>query len=72
MEESLFIVTKCENKHKHIINLCETHEKAEYSDRFDAYYCPICKEWLEKKCGDDECIFCINRPNKCDDEIIII
>lgn len=37
------------------------------SEKYDAYYCPICNEWLESKCGDlagDPCIYCKDRPEK--------
>ena len=35
-----------------------------YSMDYDAYYCPKCNEWLEAKCGQKDCIYCINRPDK--------
>jgi predicted RNA-binding Zn-ribbon protein involved in translation (DUF1610 family) len=33
-----------------------------YAEKYDAYYCPTCNEWLEQKCSDPECTFCPNRP----------
>lgn len=33
-----------------------------YSEEFDAYFCPRCKEWAETKCSDPECEFCSKRP----------
>ena len=33
------------------------------SEKYDAYYCTKCG-WIESKCGDDECEFCKNRPDK--------
>lgn len=31
---------------------------------YDAYYCIDCVEWLEKKCIQESCQFCPNRPEK--------
>lgn len=33
-----------------------------YVEKFDAYGCELCNEWLEKKCTDDKCQFCASRP----------
>ena len=35
---------------------------AAYSERYDAFYCPHCDEWLEYTCGDEGCEFCHHRP----------
>jgi len=35
-----------------------------YSERYDAYYCSFCNEWLDPKCIDPECFFCPNRPDR--------
>jgi hypothetical protein len=35
-----------------------------YSEKYDAYFCPTCDEWLESKCSDPECIYCPQRPEK--------
>ena len=35
-----------------------------YSEKFDAYFCAVCDKWLEKKCNDQTCVFCSNRPEK--------
>ena len=51
-------------KHKKFINLCEEHEVSWYDDKHDAYYCPDCRKWLEKKCKDKECEYCVDRPKK--------
>lgn len=40
--------------------LCSTPR--EYSEKYDAYYCPSCLYWLEKICPDRDCTFCKNRP----------
>lgn len=31
---------------------------------YDAYFCPDCDTWAEKKCEDEFCPFCLGRPNK--------
>lgn len=54
----------CGKCHHHVINLCKVHEKAKYSEIYDAYYCPECKEWLEEVCSDGYCDFCKERPDK--------
>jgi len=43
--------------------LCNIHNRSEYSEDFDAYYCPECNKWLETKCGNANCEFCNNRPD---------
>lgn len=35
-----------------------------YNERYDAYYCKKCMEWLENACDDPKCEFCPNRPEK--------
>ncbi len=40
------------------------HTSAIYHETFDAYFCAYCNIWLEKKCGDSECDYCPNRPDK--------
>ena len=35
-----------------------------YDPVFDSYYFTETNEWAEPKCGDDECRFCANRPDK--------
>jgi len=35
---------------------------AEYSKKFDAYFCPQCNLWLEEKCVDPLCKLCKQRP----------
>jgi len=35
-----------------------------YHKEYDAWYCPLCQEWLEENCGDPECEFCKDRPKK--------
>lgn len=32
--------------------------------KHDAFFCPKCDEWLERKCSDENCEFCQNRPEK--------
>ncbi len=36
--------------------------KKKYSDKYDAYYCPKCLNWLERICPDRNCEFCKDRP----------
>jgi hypothetical protein len=33
-----------------------------YSEKYDAYYCGPCNEWLEDICTDRDCLYCNNRP----------
>lgn len=35
-----------------------------YSPKYDAYYCYKCDIWLENKCKEEDCEFCIKRPEK--------
>lgn len=35
-----------------------------YYEYFDAYFCPNCNSWTESKCGDTDCDYCPNRPEK--------
>jgi hypothetical protein len=35
-----------------------------YSERRDAYYCKECDAWFEGRCGDRDCEFCRDRPEK--------
>lgn len=32
------------------------------SERYDAYYCPDSRVWLERACSDTSCGFCADRP----------
>lgn len=34
-----------------------------YSKKYDAYFDRETGAWLEKKCGNQKCEFCANRPN---------
>ena len=38
--------------------------EVQYNSEYDAYYCELCNQWLEKTCDDPECDYCINRPEK--------
>ncbi|WP_027410580.1 hypothetical protein [Anoxybacteroides tepidamans] len=31
---------------------------------FDSEFCPDCNEWLSHCCGDPDCMFCKERPEK--------
>jgi len=43
-------------------DVCNTRKK--YFLDWDAYYCPQCNEWKEKKCDDPHCLMCKIRPEK--------
>lgn len=44
---------------------CETCEsEIQYSEKYDTYFCELCNTWLESKCDDPECDYCVNRPAK--------
>ena len=36
----------------------------QYSERWDAYYDSNTNEWLDSKCDDPTCEYCVNRPEK--------
>ena len=36
----------------------------EYSEEYDAYYYVETNEWIEPRCSDPSCHYCINRPSK--------
>jgi hypothetical protein len=33
-----------------------------YSEQYDAYYNPVTNEWVDSKCNDPTCEYCLNRP----------
>lgn len=35
----------------------------QYNEQFDAYYDDESLEWLDSKCDDPECEYCVNRPD---------
>ena len=39
------------------------HPDTRYNKTYDGYYNVHTREWLEKKCGDDDCEFCARRPD---------
>ena len=39
-------------------------ERIERSEQHDAFFCPRCRRWLERRCGDPMCQFCSQRPRK--------
>ena len=44
---------------------CETcGERRIYHDKYDAFFCPQCNQWLEVTCGDPSCRYCAARPNR--------
>lgn len=45
--------------------LCEKCKvPSERDECFDAYYCPVCNDWLEQRCANPDCEFCSDRPEK--------
>jgi hypothetical protein len=46
-----------------VCKLCQNNT-VYYNDEYDAFYCINCNEWLEKNCGEPNCEFCKNRPEK--------
>jgi hypothetical protein len=51
-------------KIEHHKPICSCGEKGKLNFWYDAYYCPTGNVWLEKKCDEDECVHCSNRPEK--------
>lgn len=49
--QSSFICKKCSNPTVHF-------------ESYDAYVCGLCNSWNEKQCSDNECYYCVNRPEK--------
>lgn len=39
-------------------------EEHKYSEEWDAWYDPEKNEWLETKCSDPNCHFCVGRPER--------
>lgn len=35
-----------------------------YSEKWDCYFCNECNIWLEDKCNDPDCEYCVGRPPK--------
>lgn len=35
-----------------------------YCERYDSDFCPVCLEWLDDLCGDENCSFCGCRPER--------
>jgi hypothetical protein len=35
-----------------------------YNEKFDSFYCKDCDYWLEEKCDEHDCEYCIKRPEK--------
>ena len=33
-----------------------------YHDKYDAFFCAQCNQWLEEACSDPGCEFCAARP----------
>lgn len=40
------------------------NEDIVYSEKYDAYYNAKTNAWVEDKCDDPTCEYCINRPDK--------
>ena|ERR1039458_6049452 len=39
-------------------------QTSEYCLESDASFCPRCRRWLERRCGDPMCQFCSQRPER--------
>lgn len=37
---------------------------SDFDEGYDAQYCVDCNEWIEKRCSDPLCVYCVNRPEK--------
>lgn len=35
-----------------------------YYEKYDVFICAYCNEWTERKCGDINCEYCKNRPDR--------
>lgn len=48
---------------------CKDHGVIAYSERWDAYYCPVTMKWLEPecKCSTEECEY-VGRPETAEGE----
>lgn len=44
--------------------ICSCGKIAVYNDKFDAAFCVQCDKWIEPVCGNRDCIFCAERPEK--------
>lgn len=40
---------------------CSCGHKAEFSEEYDASFCPLCADWFERGCIDKSCEFCKER-----------
>jgi hypothetical protein len=50
----------------------ETGDTVYYAEKWDAYACQQCDEWLENCCDDPECSFCPTRPATPSDDKVIL
>jgi len=41
---------------------CECGSRIVYFDRYDALFCPECNTWLQARCSDPRCGYCVRRP----------
>lgn len=55
-----------EIKHRTVdfVNCRYTEHATQYSQQHDAAFCFECNIWLEGKCDDYLCYFCVGRPEK--------
>lgn len=60
------------SKRKHRIPVCSFCGQAgKRLDRWDAYACQSCDAWLEPICGDVACEFCVGRPDRPCDAVVV-
>lgn len=48
----------------YLVFTCKKGHNTIHDETYDAYFCSICEEWVEKKCSDTACEFCTTRPDK--------
>jgi len=48
--------------HKNQCKNCDS--RLQYSEEFDAYFCEACNQWKDERCGDPDCPYCIERPER--------
>ena len=41
-----------------------SNDKISYDEKHDSAYCEACDVWLEDTCGDENCFYCKDRPDK--------
>ena len=42
----------------------DEEKEYQYSEKYDAYYDAETNQWIDSKCSDPNCEFCVNRPER--------